>query len=176
MSKAMAKRRQSRNHLAIQASVAIFLALICTPINAADPQPTERAQATGYLPSISDFMIATIQPRHVRLWLAAQNKNWDFAAYELGNLKGAFNRLSRAHPLVGKDISLPDMTASVTQQPFADLAAAIKSRDTAQFAKSYSDLTSACNACHQATNHGIIVIDVPKTASVFDMDLTPPAP
>ena len=88
----------------------------------------------------------------------------------------AFNRLARAHPLVEKEISLQDMTASVTQQPFADLAAAIKSRDTAQFAKSYSDLTSACNACHQATNHGIIVIDVPKTASVFDMDLTPPAP
>jgi hypothetical protein len=32
-------------------------------------------------------MVATIQPRHVRLWIAAQSRNWPFAAYELGNLK-----------------------------------------------------------------------------------------
>jgi hypothetical protein len=41
----------------------------------------------GYLPSISDLMIATIQPRHDRLWRAEQDGNSDFAAYELGNLK-----------------------------------------------------------------------------------------
>ena len=51
----------------------------------------------SYLPSISDFMIATIQPRHVRLWVAARSGDWTFAAYELGNLKGAFDRLGRAY-------------------------------------------------------------------------------
>ena len=58
------------------------------------------ASEASYLPSISDFMLATIQPRHIRLWVAAQTGNWPFAAYELGNLKGAFDRLGRAHPTV----------------------------------------------------------------------------
>ena len=56
------------------------------------------ASEASYLPSISDFMIATIQPRHVRPWIAARSGDWSFAAYELGNLKGAFDRLGRAYP------------------------------------------------------------------------------
>ncbi len=53
----------------------------------------------AYLPSISDLMIGTIQPRHERLWRAGEEGNWDFALYELGNLRGAFGRLGRAHPI-----------------------------------------------------------------------------
>jgi hypothetical protein len=71
---------------------------------------------TQYLPSISDMMIATIQPRHERLWQAGQDGNWAFAGYELGNLKGAFNRLGHAHP-TEHDMSFPEMIASVTDQP-----------------------------------------------------------
>jgi hypothetical protein len=54
---------------------------------AAGPEAAPSPQATGYLPSISDLMIATIQPRHERLWQAGQDGNWEFAAYELGNLQ-----------------------------------------------------------------------------------------
>jgi hypothetical protein len=120
-------------------------------------------------------MIATIQPRHIRLWLAAQNKNWDFAAYELGNLKGAFNRLGRAHP-TSNDMPLQDMITSVTEQPFEDLNKAIRSKDATGFLKAYGDLTSGCNACHQAMNHGVVVIRVPPNAFVPDQDFTPAAP
>jgi hypothetical protein len=64
---------------------------------AAGPEAAPLARATEYLPSISDLMIATIQPRHERLWRAEQDGNWQFAAYEVGNLRGAFNRLGKAH-------------------------------------------------------------------------------
>jgi hypothetical protein len=67
------------------------------------------------------MMIATIQPRHERLWRAGENENWDFAVYELGNLHGAFDRLRHAHP-IEHDVSFPDMIASVTEQPFKELA------------------------------------------------------
>jgi hypothetical protein len=106
-------------------------------------------QATEYLPSISDLMIATIQPRHERLWRAAQDGNWEFAAYELGNLHGAFGRLGHAHP-TEHDISFPDMISSVTEQPFKELDSAIRSKDSPAFDKAYADLTDACNSCHQA--------------------------
>jgi hypothetical protein len=128
--------------------------------------------ATEYLPSISDMMIATIQPRHVRLWLAAQNKDWAFAAYELGNLLGAFDRLGRAHPTT-QDTSLPGMISSVTQQPFAELSTAIQSRDATAFGKAYGDLTTACNSCHQALNHGVVAIRIPSGASDPNQDFKP---
>jgi hypothetical protein len=133
------------------------------------------ASEASYLPSVSDFMLATIQPRHIRLWIAAQNSNWPFAAYELGNLKGAFDRLGRAHPR-DHEISLQDMIATVTAQPFEDLHKAIEAKDTAAFAKAYGDLTSACNACHQGMNHGVVVIRVPTNSSISDQDFAKAAP
>src|SRR4030081_890359 len=138
----------------------------------ADPPPPESSpapQTAPYLPSISDLMIATIQPRHRRLWQAAQNKDWDFAAYELGNLHGALQRLGRAYP-TEHGTSLPDMIASVTEQPFTELKSAIHSKDDAGFAKAYADLTSGCNACHQTLNRGVVAIRVPSGTSTSDQD------
>ena len=131
--------------------------------------------ATNYLPSISDFMIATIQPRHVRLWIAARSGDWAFAGYELGNLKGAFDRLGRAHP-VEHEIPLQEMILSVTSQPFEDMHKAIESKDRVAFSKAFGDLTSACNACHEATNHGVVVIRVPTDSSISDQDFERRAP
>ena len=159
---------------ALAAVAAVVLVAAVDSPSRSDELPPRQAE-TGYIPSISDLMMSTIQPRHIRLWIAAQQSNWDFAGYELHNLRGAFNRLIRAHP-VEDDISLQDMATSVTQQPFADLEAAIKRKDKAAFDKAYGDLTDGCNSCHQATNHGAIVIKVPQNASVFDQDFTPAAP
>ena len=166
----------SFKHLAIGAAMAVSIALAArTQADATGSEARAPAQTTSYLPSISDFMIATIQPRHIRLWLTAQNKNWDFAAYELKNLKGAFNRLGHAHP-TSNDMPLQDMITSVTEQPFEDSDKAIRAKDATAFLKAYGDLTSACNACHQAMNHGVVVIRVPPNAFVPDQDFTPTAP
>jgi hypothetical protein len=136
---------------------------------AAGSEATPPPHATEYLPSISDLMIATIQPRHERLWQAEQDDNWEFAAYELGNLHGAFKRLGHAHP-VEHDISFPQMIASVTEQPFKDLSSAIQVKDHTAFAKAYADLTDACNSCHQALNHGVVEIHVPSRTSASDLN------
>ena len=110
-----------------------------------------------------------MQPRHERLWRAGQDGNWEFAAYELGNLEGAFNRLGHAHPIQG-GISLPEMITSVTEQPFKELSTAVKSKDSVAFAKAYADLTDACNSCHQALNHGVVSIRVPSRTSASDLN------
>jgi hypothetical protein len=122
-----------------------------------------------YLPSISDLMIATIQPRHERLWQAEQDKNWEFAGYELGNLRGAFNRIGLAHPAV-HDILFPEMIASVTERPLEELDNAIRAKDDKAFARGYVDLTNACNSCHQALNHGAVAIRVPSRTSASDLN------
>jgi hypothetical protein len=136
---------------------------------AAGPEAALLPHATEYLPSISDLMIATIQPRHERLWRAQQDGNWEFAAYELGNLEGAFTRLGHAHP-IQNNISFPDMIASVTEQPFKELNSAIQSKDGPAFAKAYTDLTDACNSCHQALNHGVVEVRVPNRTSASDLN------
>src|SRR6202020_2728056 len=94
-----------------------------------------------------------------------QNGNWEFAAYELGNLHGAFDRLGIAHP-TEHDTSFPDMIASVTEQPFRELKSAMPSRDAAAFARAYASLTDACNSCPKALNHGLGEIRVePRTSA-----------
>jgi hypothetical protein len=125
-------------------------------------------QPATYLPSISDMMIGTIQPRHERIWRAEQAGDWDFAAYELGNLRGAFGRLGRAHPME-EGTPFPDMIESVIQKPLGDLKVAIDRRDDADFGKAYDELSDACNSCHQALNHGTIVIGRPNGASQSDL-------
>lgn len=141
------------------------------------PRPeTARAETAvaPYLPSISDLMIATIQPRHERLQRAARDGNWEFAAYELGNLRGAFRRLGEAHPTT-HDMSLPDMISSATAEPFAALERAVQARDDAAFVKGYAALTDACNACHQALGHGVVAIRVPDPQSGSDLAGKAPA-
>jgi len=168
-------RRRPFMVAAIAATAAAILA-ICLAASrgvAEGPEATPSPQTTGYLPSISDLMIATIQPRHERLWRAEQDGNWDFAAYELGNLRGAFDRLARAHP-TEHDISFPEMIASVTEQPFKELNSAIQSKNGTAFAKAYADLTAACNSCHQALNHSVVEVRVPNQTSTSDLNANSP--
>jgi hypothetical protein len=155
--------------IAFSAAAVLVIGLATSSSMAAEPEAAPSPQATGYLPSISDLMIATIQPRHERLWRAEQDGNWEFAAYELGNLHGAFGRLGHAHP-TEHDISFPDMISSVTEQPFKELNSAIRSKDSAAFDKAYADLTDGCNSCHQALNHGVVEIRVPNRTSASDLN------
>ena len=160
--------------LALPVAATLGAALATLP-SASGQEKSPAPQTAPYLPSISDMMIATIQPRHRRLWQAWKDKDWAFAAYELGNLRGAFRRLGEAHPKEN-DVSLPDMIASVTGQPVDELTTAVRSKDDTKFTKAYADLTDGCNSCHQAFNHGVVVIKVPSGAPSFDQDFTHAAP
>lgn len=155
---------------AIAAAAILAIGVATSRSVAAGPEAAPSPQISGYLPSISDLMIATIQPRHERLWRAGQDENWEFAAYELGNLHGAFDRLGHAHP-VTQNISFPQIIASVTEQPFKELNRAVQSKDGVAFGKAYADLTDACNSCHQALNHGVVEIVVPSRTSASDLKI-----
>jgi hypothetical protein len=156
--------------IAMAAAAIMATGLATSRSVAAGPEAAPSLQAAGYLPSISDLMIATIQPRHERLWRAGQDGNWEFAAYELGNLHGAFGRIGQAHPIT-QNISFPDMIASVTEQPFKELKSAVQSKDATAFNQAYADLTDACNSCHQALNHGVVEIVVPSRTSASDLKI-----
>jgi hypothetical protein len=166
----MSARRQPIVPAAIAAAAILAIGIAASNSIAAGPEGAPSPQASGYLPSISDLMIATIQPRHERLWRAGQDGDWEFAAYELGNLHGAFGRIGQAHPAT-QNISFPQMITSVTEQPITELKSAIQSKDATAFTNAYADLTDACNSCHQALNHGVVEIVVPSRTSASDLKI-----
>ncbi|MBV8190531.1 MAG: cytochrome family protein, partial [Alphaproteobacteria bacterium] len=113
-----------------------------------------RAQAAAerqvYQPSLGDLMTMAIQPRHIKLGLAAREKNWAYAAYELRELQSAFQRVARTVP-VYKSTDMAGLIIATTSAPMEDVAAAIKAGDSGKFDEAYAQLTETCNACHQST-------------------------
>jgi mono/diheme cytochrome c family protein len=45
---------------------------------------------------------------------------------------------------------------------------AIKAADAASFTGAYTDLTKACNACHRATGHAFMAVQVPASSPFSD--------
>src|SRR5579863_930378 len=135
----------------------------------------ETKSGAPYRPGLGDLMTAFVQPRHIKLGLAGNAQNWPYAAYELGELREAFDDVARLVPKHGT-LAVPAAIAATVRPPLAALDAAIKARDQAAFATAYGELTASCNACHQSADHPMIVIQAPTGAAFPDQDFRPPKP
>lgn len=126
---------------------------------AAEPE-TSTPLAQGYTPGLGEFMSA-IQVRHAKLWFAGQGKNWPLAAYELDELKEAFEDAAKYQPnFKGKPIAA--MIGPITTRPITQLEKAIDAKDTVRFAKAFDSLSNACTSCHQDAGYGFIAIQRPS--------------
>ncbi|HUA51706.1 MAG TPA: hypothetical protein VMB81_06055 [Candidatus Sulfotelmatobacter sp.] len=148
--------------------------LACLAALAAVVAPTRAASPPAWHPGLGDLMTMAVQPRHIKLAAAGREKNWIYAAYELGEIKEAFDDVARSVP-VWESMPIATMIRSLTKAPLVALGEAIKSADPSRFEAAYGKLTDACNSCHQAANHGMIVIRVPDTVPFSDQDFRPPA-
>jgi hypothetical protein len=133
------------------------------------------SQQSSYRPGLGDLMTMTVQPRHTKLGLAGQERNWAYAAYTLHELEESFERVAQIWPM-HRRFNIAELIAATTKEPMAAVAAAIKSADAAKFNEAYGRLTSTCNACHQATGHSVIVIQAPKSSPFPDQDFRPMKP
>ena len=117
----------------------------------------------AYVPGTGEIMSNIVQPHHYKLWLAGENKNWQLAKYESHLLAGGFKRIQKYHS------GTPEATAVPMIYPQIEaIDLAIRQHDQQQFNRSYAQLTSTCNTCHQATNYGFNVITVPVVKSGFE--------
>jgi hypothetical protein len=134
----------------------------------------ETKSAAPYHPGLGELMTAFVQPRHIKLGLAGQAQNWDYAAYELEELGETFDDVGKLVPKHG-NLAIPAAIDSTVKPPMAALDAAIKAKDQAAFTKAYADLTASCNACHQSADHPMIVITVPTVGGTAfpDQDFGP---
>jgi hypothetical protein len=130
--------------------------------------------ATAQHPAaLGDLMTAFVQPRHIKLGLAANEQNWTYAAYELDQLRETFADLAEILPKY-RDLSIPDLITSTVKEPLAALDRAIRAKDGNQFTAAYGQLTASCNACHQSYDRTAIVIKPPTVAAFPDQDFRPP--
>jgi hypothetical protein len=143
--------------------------------NAQTPTNPEAATPQAYRPSLGDLMTIAVQPRHIKLGLAGHERNWTYAAYELHELQGAFQRMARAVPMY-RSMDMAALIKATIKAPMEDVAAALKIGDAAKFAEAYAQLTATCNACHQSTDHNTVVIQIPKASSYPDQDFWPLKP
>ena len=129
--------------------------------------PLALAQGEGYVPALGDIM-NTIQTRHIKLWFAGRLKNWDLASYEVEQIRQSLENAATLYS------GIPAGYVGATVDPIKEIGEAVKAKDDAGFAKAYSALTSACNACHQGIVRGFIVIQVPGTSPFSDQSFAPP--
>jgi hypothetical protein len=120
--------------------------------------------ATAQHPAaLGDLMTAFVQPRHIKLGLAANEQNWTYTAYELDQLRETFADLAQILPKY-RDLSIPDLITSTVKEPLAALDRAIQAKDVNQFTAAYGPLTVSCNACHRSYDRTAIVIQPPTVA------------
>ncbi|MFO1160220.1 MAG: cytochrome family protein [Reyranellaceae bacterium] len=149
------------------------LAAALAPLAAGSQTPPP--PSTTYRPGLGDLMTMTVQPRHLKVGLAGQQRNWTYAAYELHELEEALERVARISPK-WREVDIAGLIKGSTEGPIEALEQAIKAKDVARFDAAYGQLTSACNACHQSANVGFIAIQIPRSSPFANQDFRPVNP
>jgi hypothetical protein len=173
---------KTRHTLAVLLASSFGLAAAAIAVATAAPAPAAPAPPAGgglqildFKPAFDDLMTMLVQPRHSKLWLAAQAKNWQLAGFELNEMGGALRRVGQTIPKY-RNISVDATVSSIFTPKIQAVAGAITAQNPAQFNTAYAELTNACNLCHEALEHPFLVIKVPdaSAAAAFpDQDFRP---
>ena len=142
---------------ALAAALCSFVARAQTPLEAKKPADAPKV----YVPGLEQFM-GVIQRQHEKLWFAGQARNWDLAAYQLGEIKEVMGDVQELVPTF-KNLPLDKMLDAVITGPIAELEKTLDAKDAKKFTAGFDTLTNSCNACHQATGNGFIVIQRPTS-------------
>ena len=151
------------------------LAIATGPVHADDHSVAMHehspAKAEAWAPGLGEIM-SLQQMRHAKLWLAGSRANWALAGYELDELREGFEDAGKLHPTHG-NVPVAALIARLTPAPLEAVGKAIEAKSAADFRKSFDKLTAACNACHQAADHGFIRIQRPR-GSAFSNQIFEP--
>jgi len=112
------------------------------------------------------------QMRHLKLWFAGQAKNWELADYELDELKEGFDDVMKYFQ-VKDNIMIGEMAGNTVIPVLPEVKKAIDAKDSTKFAAAFDKLTARCNACHESSNHGFIVIQRPTSSPYTNQSFTP---
>jgi hypothetical protein len=138
-------------------------------------QPAPGAPAP-YRVGMGEVMAFGVQPRHVKMAIAAQAGDWAYVAYAWKELGESFERIPRAIPNY-RGQPTANYFAMFIKEPMAALGESIKVADMPKFRAAYAQLTQGCNGCHQQTDRAAVVIKVPESNGAYaDQDFKPSKP
>lgn len=158
--------------LLLLAPTAVLLAASIAVGAAQTPGSAPAAAPMPYTMTLGDMMNTLIQPRHAKLGLAGQAKNWALAQYALVEIRQAFAGIEKAQPTF-HGLPVAQLVDAALSQPMNAVDAAIKQQDAQKFTAAYAQLTAGCNACHTALDHPFVVIKVPEASPFPDQDFNP---
>ena len=150
-----------------------FVAYAQTPAAspAKEASKTTKEIPKAYVPGLEQFM-NMILIEHNKLWFAAKARNWPLAEYELGEIKEIMGDVQDFVPTF-KNLPLADMIDAVITKEVAALEKSIETKDYRAFTSGFDRLTAACNACHQGTENGFVVIKRPTLPAFTNQEYRP---
>ncbi len=173
---------KTRHAVAALLAGSVAIAASAIAIATAAPAPAAPAAPAGgglqildFKPAFDDLMTMLVQPRHTKLWIAAQQQNWQLAGFQLNEMGSALRRVGQTIPKY-RNISVEATVSSIFTPKIQAVAGAIAAKNQQQFNAAYGELTNACNLCHEAMEHPFLVIKVPDASAANaypDQDFRP---
>jgi hypothetical protein len=149
--------------------LALLATVLCPIATSAQGAPGSASGSPApFRPGLADLMLMTVQPRHLTVGLAGQERNWAYLEFGVHELEASFEKIGRLVPK-WRDFDMPALITSSVEA----LEEAVKAKSPERFDAAYAQLTQACNACHQSTKHGMIVIQAPRTSPFPNQDFRP---
>lgn len=170
-----------KKYLWIIAGLALFASASAAPPKndasaeiAALKKEIAELKKSAYHPELGEQMLI-LQIRHARLWFAGEAQNWTLAAFELQEIKEAFEAVVEQNPehAIFQPQRLADILPAMTKAPVAALRDAIDHGSKAAFEEAYDGLSTACTGCHRTAGNDFLVIQRPS-APILDNLRTPP--
>ena len=129
---------------------------------------------SAYHPELGEQMLI-LQIRHARLWFAGQAQNWTLAAFELQEIKEAFDAVveQNADHAIFQPQRLADILPAMTKAPILALRDAIDHGSKAEFEKTFDGLSAACTGCHKVAGTDFLVIQRPTAPLLDNLRITP---
>ncbi len=157
--------------------VAMLLLVGCThsavPSTDASKIAALEKQISEMKPGFGEIM-GVVQQHHAKLYFAGVAQNWELAQYQLDEIKEGLEDIQKYYPTFKEvKLSISELMPKMMKASLADVAAAIHKKDKGNFIRTYSAMTNSCNACHQAAEHGFVVIQLPKSAEFTNQKFAP---
>jgi hypothetical protein len=116
--------------------------------------------------------MASLQRYTEKLYLAGSNENWELAHFYEHEVEEVAEELAEGgFEEDGHDISA--LVEAMLLPTVARVEAATEERSAEAFDAAYRGLLTACNGCHDATEHGFIKLQVPDTNAYPSQDFSP---
>lgn len=143
----------------------------CTPDVPDDTAAQISELEARFTPGLHTLMVE-MGTRHATLWFAGDASNWELADYMAHELAEVVESVQELHPEYD-EIPIASLMREMGAPQIADVEAAIDARDHAAFLAAYDHLTASCNACHQAADRTMIVLQRPTVPPLTNLRFAP---